>query len=118
MSLNRGPTVLREKDKGVPGLVIRKRNLESRNRPNQEMLVPEWLITSHVRIYCSSDWLFTCVGRFLVNTTKYDPTVPPKRQIITAHLLGVQFVPALFSELIEFLRNQSCLPNEREELNE
>eukprot|EP00116_Pleurobrachia_bachei_P001554 sb/3461816/ len=37
-----------------------------RNRPNQEILVHDWLITSHVRIYCSTDWLFTCVGRFLV----------------------------------------------------
>ena len=29
-----------------------------RNRPNQEILVPDWLITS-------SDWLFTYVSRFL-----------------------------------------------------
>eukprot|EP00116_Pleurobrachia_bachei_P000859 sb/3461121/ len=33
-----------------------------RNRPNQEILVPYWLITSHVTSFY---WLFTCFGRFL-----------------------------------------------------
>eukprot|EP00116_Pleurobrachia_bachei_P002153 sb/3462415/ len=36
------------------------------NRPNQEILVPDWLITSHVTLITSSDWLFTSVERFLV----------------------------------------------------
>eukprot|EP00116_Pleurobrachia_bachei_P005857 sb/3466119/ len=39
-----------------------------RNRPNQEILVTDWLITSHVTKITSSDWLFTCVGRFLLQT--------------------------------------------------
>eukprot|EP00116_Pleurobrachia_bachei_P003004 sb/3463266/ len=41
--------------------------IDTRNRPNQEILVPEWLITScsHVSSITSSDWLFTCFGRFL-----------------------------------------------------
>ena len=29
------------------------------NRPNQEILVPDWLITSHVTYITSSHWLFT-----------------------------------------------------------
>eukprot|EP00116_Pleurobrachia_bachei_P005976 sb/3466238/ len=40
---------------------------DARNRPNQELLVPDWLITSHVTQITSSDWLFTCFGRFLVD---------------------------------------------------
>eukprot|EP00116_Pleurobrachia_bachei_P005510 sb/3465772/ len=28
--------------------------------------VPDWLITSHVTLITYSDWLFTCVGRFLL----------------------------------------------------
>ena len=36
------------------------------NRPNQEILILDWLITSHVTLITSSDWLFTCVGWFLV----------------------------------------------------
>eukprot|EP00116_Pleurobrachia_bachei_P017504 sb/3477766/ len=40
-------------------------NFITRNRPNQEILVPDWLITSHVTSITSSDWLFTCFGRFL-----------------------------------------------------
>eukprot|EP00116_Pleurobrachia_bachei_P010450 sb/3470712/ len=40
---------------------------ESRmNRPNQEILVPDWLMNSHMTYMTSSDWLFTCVGRFLI----------------------------------------------------
>ena len=27
----------------------------------------DWLITSHVTLISSSDWLFICVGRFLAN---------------------------------------------------
>eukprot|EP00116_Pleurobrachia_bachei_P016297 sb/3476559/ len=30
-----------------------------RNRPNQEILVPDWLITSHVTLITSSDWFMT-----------------------------------------------------------
>eukprot|EP00116_Pleurobrachia_bachei_P004481 sb/3464743/ len=41
------------------------RSAESRNRPNQEILVPDWLITSHVTKITSYDWVFTCFGRFL-----------------------------------------------------
>ena len=39
-----------------------------RNRPNlnEEILVPDWPITSHVTLITSSDWLFTSVGRLLV----------------------------------------------------
>eukprot|EP00116_Pleurobrachia_bachei_P006530 sb/3466792/ len=37
------------------------------NRPNQKILVPDWLITSHVTKITTSDWLFTCVGRFLIS---------------------------------------------------
>eukprot|EP00116_Pleurobrachia_bachei_P002328 sb/3462590/ len=33
------------------------------NRPNQEILVPDWLITSQVTKITSSDWLFNCFGR-------------------------------------------------------
>eukprot|EP00116_Pleurobrachia_bachei_P007608 sb/3467870/ len=33
-------------------------------RPNQEILVPDLLKNSHVTEISSSDWLFTCVGRF------------------------------------------------------
>eukprot|EP00116_Pleurobrachia_bachei_P018418 sb/3478680/ len=40
----------------------------TRNRPNQEILVPHWLITSHVTSITSSDWSFTCFGRFLIIT--------------------------------------------------
>eukprot|EP00116_Pleurobrachia_bachei_P017459 sb/3477721/ len=41
-----------------------------RNRPNQEILVPDWLVTeSHDQnkkfSELNSDWLFTCFGRFL-----------------------------------------------------
>eukprot|EP00116_Pleurobrachia_bachei_P006886 sb/3467148/ len=32
----------------------------TRNLPNQEILVPDWLITSHVTLITSSDCLFTC----------------------------------------------------------
>eukprot|EP00116_Pleurobrachia_bachei_P015536 sb/3475798/ len=35
-----------------------------RNRP---ILVPDWLITSHVTLITSFDWLFTCFGRFLIH---------------------------------------------------
>ena len=38
-----------------------------RNRPNQNLLVPDWLITSHVTQITSSDWLFTWFGRLLQN---------------------------------------------------
>ena len=37
----------------------------TKNRPNQEILVPDWLITGHVTYITSSDWLFTKFGRFL-----------------------------------------------------
>ena len=37
-----------------------------RNRPNQKILLSDWLITSHVIKITSSDWLFTKSGRFLV----------------------------------------------------
>ena len=40
--------------------------IDSRNRPNQEILVPEWLITSHVTYITCSDWLFTWSGRLLI----------------------------------------------------
>eukprot|EP00116_Pleurobrachia_bachei_P013519 sb/3473781/ len=36
----------------------------TRNRPNQDILVPGWLITSHVTSITSCDWLFTWSGRF------------------------------------------------------
>eukprot|EP00116_Pleurobrachia_bachei_P008546 sb/3468808/ len=35
---------------------------------NQEILVPDWLITSHLTEITGSDWLFTCFGRFLLLT--------------------------------------------------
>ena len=31
--------------------------LGDRNRPNQEILVPDWLINNHVTLKTSSDWL-------------------------------------------------------------
>ena len=37
-----------------------------RIRPNQEILVHDWLITSHVTLIASSDWLFNWSGRFPV----------------------------------------------------
>ena len=33
--------------------------VESMKRPNQEILAPDWLITSHVTQITSSDWQFT-----------------------------------------------------------
>ena len=33
-------------------------------RPNQELLLLDWLIASHVTYITSSNWLFTYVGRF------------------------------------------------------
>eukprot|EP00116_Pleurobrachia_bachei_P003760 sb/3464022/ len=39
--------------------------VQIRNRPNQEILAPDWLITSHVTLITSSDWLFTSFGLFL-----------------------------------------------------
>eukprot|EP00116_Pleurobrachia_bachei_P008536 sb/3468798/ len=36
------------------------------SRPDQEILVPVWLITSYVTHTASSDWLFTCFGQFLI----------------------------------------------------
>ena len=43
------------------------RGLSPRNRPIQEILIPDWLITSHVTQITSSDLLLTCVGRFLLS---------------------------------------------------
>ena len=37
----------------------------TRNRPDKEILVPDWFITSHVSYITSSDWLFTWSGWFL-----------------------------------------------------
>ena len=46
-------------------------SLSHRNWLNQEILGPDWPITSHVTYITSSDWLFTCIGRFLLS---YYPT--------------------------------------------
>eukprot|EP00116_Pleurobrachia_bachei_P010380 sb/3470642/ len=40
----------------------------TRNRSNQEILVPDWLITRQVISIMSPDWLFTCFGWFLQDT--------------------------------------------------
>eukprot|EP00116_Pleurobrachia_bachei_P000523 sb/3460785/ len=48
----------------LPSLIFGPRftgKLGKRYRPNQEILVPDWLITSHVT--SSINWLFTCFGR-------------------------------------------------------
>eukprot|EP00116_Pleurobrachia_bachei_P002486 sb/3462748/ len=42
------------------------------NRPNQEILVPDWLITSRAPLITSSDWLFTYFGRFLMEDVYED----------------------------------------------
>eukprot|EP00116_Pleurobrachia_bachei_P017952 sb/3478214/ len=39
------------------------------NRLDHEILVPDWLINSHVISITSSDWLFTCIARFLLTIT-------------------------------------------------
>ena len=40
-------------ERGWSVIVISHRD---RNRPNQEILIPDWLITSHVTLITSSDW--------------------------------------------------------------
>eukprot|EP00116_Pleurobrachia_bachei_P014276 sb/3474538/ len=50
---------------GSGGVTASPRGGGIRNRPDKEILVPDWLKTSHVTQITSSDWLFTCVGRLL-----------------------------------------------------
>eukprot|EP00116_Pleurobrachia_bachei_P017944 sb/3478206/ len=44
--------------------------IEIRNRPNQEILVPNWLTTSHVTYITSSDCLLVSVGACSVGMFK------------------------------------------------
>ena len=40
----------------------------ARNRPDQEILIPDWLITSHVTIITIYDWMFTTIYLFRRST--------------------------------------------------
>eukprot|EP00116_Pleurobrachia_bachei_P017353 sb/3477615/ len=75
MSLNWGPTKhVRKNNESYPALFLNSM-LDTVNRPNQEMLALDWLITSHVTSITSSDWLFTCFGRFLSGALPTKPSI-------------------------------------------
>eukprot|EP00116_Pleurobrachia_bachei_P016144 sb/3476406/ len=59
-----------------------------RNRPDQEILVPDWLITNHVTQITSSDWLFTCFGRFLNSLFRSSDNQGPVKEPIRTRYLG------------------------------
>eukprot|EP00116_Pleurobrachia_bachei_P014031 sb/3474293/ len=48
-------------------VLTNRETIDIRNRPNQEKLVPDWLITSHATQITNSDWFFTCFSRFLID---------------------------------------------------
>eukprot|EP00116_Pleurobrachia_bachei_P016257 sb/3476519/ len=52
--------------------------METRNRPNQELLVPDWLITSQVTQITSSDWLFTVSAGSYKTLLGYSSSVSPE----------------------------------------
>eukprot|EP00116_Pleurobrachia_bachei_P019034 sb/3479296/ len=43
----------------IPTAKLESKQPRDMNRPNQEILVPDWLITSQHDLKTSSDWLFT-----------------------------------------------------------
>ena len=51
------------------------------NRPNQEIMVLDWLMASHVTWLSSSLWLSTKFGRFLAHTS----TDPSPRTVSLSH---------------------------------
>jgi hypothetical protein len=60
------------------GMTLGEYSLENMNRMNQEILVPDWLLTSHVTLINSSDWLFTCFGRFQLENNIFGKEVRKK----------------------------------------
>ena len=68
--------------------------LHIRNRPDQEILIPGWLITSHVTLITSSYWLPTWFGRLLLEFERFqNRTVEKEKRIkICIIMLSVCFV--------------------------
>ena len=58
---------------------------------DEEILVPDWLIISHVTSITSSDWLFPCVDRFMYPYLCFRIKV-----LIPKVFIPKMFIPELF----------------------
>eukprot|EP00116_Pleurobrachia_bachei_P015447 sb/3475709/ len=93
--------------------------LQSRNRPNQDILVSDWLITSHNSLFRSRDWLSANQGPVYILIRSSDPDLVAfsgRRVLSTKSVSNILLISYIGGRLSFTVRNRPKQVNNQSEL--